>query len=312
MLDILNLTLPFFAVVGLGFFAAKRGFLPVEAVGPITTFAFYFAMPALVAGALARQDIKAILDFELLSGWLLAAIVLFIVGMIFAKINQASRGEKATLGQMALSGQAASVANVGFLSLPIAAANIGDEGVRLSASVLIVDLLVIIPFSITLLEARSEGSALRTFIRALSRAIRNPFAIAIILGVFLSATGSGLPGPTDRFATFLGNAGAPAALFALGLSLASREVEGDGTYIAIISLLKLVLHPIIVVICLWLVGAPQNIIAIAAVIAAAPVAQNVFVISSQYQVFAKRMSASVLVSTVLAVATMTAVVALVN
>ncbi|MEN0087239.1 MAG: AEC family transporter [Pseudomonadota bacterium] len=308
MADLLNLTLPFFAVIALGFFAGRRNWVPVAAVPAINTFVFYFAMPALVAGSLARQDIASLLDLGLLTGWLGAALILFTLGMLFARL----RDKAASLGQMAISGQAASVANVGFLALPITAANFGDDGVRLSATVLIVDLLIIIPLSITLLEARSGGSGLQTFVTALSRAIRNPFAIAILLGVALSATGIGLPGPTERFADFLGAAGAPTALFALGLSLATRQTEGDGSFVAGITILKLVAHPLVVFLALMAIGTDLLITAIATVIAATPVAQNVFVIATQYETYSRRIGTAILVSTLCAVVTVTAVLWLVR
>ena len=44
-------------------------------------------------------------------------------------------------------------------------------------------------------------------------------------------------------------------------------------------------------------------------IAATPVAQNVFVIATQYDTYARRMGTAILVSTVLAVITVTAVIA---
>ena len=60
-LSILELTLPFFAVVGLGYGAARTKVIDPKSAGSINVFVFYFAMPALVIGALARQEISAIL-----------------------------------------------------------------------------------------------------------------------------------------------------------------------------------------------------------------------------------------------------------
>ncbi|MGB7287394.1 MAG: AEC family transporter [Salaquimonas sp.] len=312
MLDILNLTLPFFAVVGIGYFAARAGMVETSAVSSINTFVFYFAMPALVAGTLARQDFSAILDRDLLAGWLLAGLVLFSIGMIFCSVYQSKIGQPAALGEMALTGQAASIANVGFLALPIAAANFGDEGIRISASVLIIDLLVLIPLSITLLETRSGGSRLHAFAYAVGKAIKNPFAIAIILGVALSSTGLGLPEPAERFVVFLGAAGPPTALFALGLSLFERDVESHHAFVGVVTFLKLVVHPIAVFLALSAFGLPTEIIAIAVVIAACPVAQNVFVIAAQYKLMVKRSSAAILISTLAATITVTAILAYIN
>jgi len=310
VLEILNLTLPIFAVVGLGFLAARLRMVRTDAISAINTFVFYFAMPALVAGSLARQDFARLIDLPLLGGWAIAGAVLFAVGMLFCRFYQTTRGHNATLGELALTGQAASIANVGFLALPIVAANFGDEGVRISASILIIDLLVIIPLSITLLEASGGGSGFQAFKRAIGKAVRNPFAIAILLGVALSASGFGLPGAADRFATFLGAAAAPTALFALGLSLADKEVESNHGYVAGVSFLKLFVHPLAIYATLTLVGLQTEAIIIATVIAACPVAQNVFVIGAQYGVFVRRLSASILVSTLLAIVTVTGVLAL--
>lgn len=309
MFDIINLTLPVFAVVALGYFAARAGMVKSDAVGAINTFVFHFAMPALVAGALARQDFASLLDLPLLGGWLMAGALLFAIGMVFCRAYQATVGERAIPGEMALTGQAASIANVGFLALPIVAANYGDEGVRVTASILIIDLLILIPLSITLLETRGGDSALQAFMRAISRAIRNPFAIAILMGVFLSSTGIGLPGPADGFVSFLGAAAAPTALFALGLSLADREVESHHAYVAGVTFLKLIAHPLAVFAALMLLGLDARTVAIATVVAACPVAQNVFVIGAQYGVFVRRLSASILVSTLIAIASVTAVLA---
>lgn len=202
MLELFNLTLPIFAVVGLGYLAARINMVKPDAIGAINTFVFYFAMPALVAGALGRQEFSKVLDLPLLAGWLVAGLLLFAVGMVFCRVYQSLKGARASLGEMALTGQAASIANVGFLALPIVAANFGDEGVRISASILIVDLLIIIPLSITLLEAQSGGSGVQAFIKAIGKAVRNPFAIAILLGVGLSLSGIGLPGPLTGLPDF--------------------------------------------------------------------------------------------------------------
>lgn len=309
MFEILNLTLPFFAVVGLGYFAARAGMVPVSAVGAINTFVFYFAMPALVGGTLARQDFSAIIDTGLLFGWLISGLLLFALGALFALLYLSRSEGKPTLGELALSGQAASVANVGFLALPIAAANFGDDGVRLSASVLIIDLLVLIPLSITLLETRRSASPLSTFINAMGKAVKNPFAIAIIAGVGVSYSGLGLTAPGERFVTFLGAAGPPTALFALGMSLSDRDVESHHGYVAAISLLKLVIHPLAVYVVLSAIGLESRAIIIAVVVAACPVAQNVFVIAAQYGLLVKRLSAAILVSTLAATMTVTAILA---
>lgn len=306
-LAILELTLPIFAVVALGYLAARIGMIKSEVSASINIFVFYFAMPALVIGTLARQDFADILDWRFLGGWALAALTLFALGMVVAK--QAFRANRA---EMALFGQGASIANVGFLAISIAGAQFGPEGIRLAAAALIIDLLVVIPMSIMIIESRGGGVAGTVFLRAIKGAIKNPFAVAILAGVTLSFTGLGLPGALDTFSTYLGNAAAPTALFSLGLSLASRQMGEALAPIVTMTTLKLVAHPIMVAGALLLFGLPHEIVVIGTVIAAMPVAQNVYVLSEHYGIMVRRSSAAILLSTALAAATVSILLYLVR
>ncbi|MGN1055970.1 MAG: AEC family transporter, partial [Comamonas sp.] len=48
MLDILQVTFPFFALVLCGFVATHRGVLPLVAIPGLNTFVLYFALPCML------------------------------------------------------------------------------------------------------------------------------------------------------------------------------------------------------------------------------------------------------------------------
>ena len=48
MVEIFLRTLPFFAIIGLGFWAARIRFFSAEATAYITRFVFYFALSAML------------------------------------------------------------------------------------------------------------------------------------------------------------------------------------------------------------------------------------------------------------------------
>ncbi|MEM7288901.1 MAG: AEC family transporter [Pseudomonadota bacterium] len=295
---IFYLTLPFFALVGLGFLAAWLKMFEANAVASLNTFVFNFAMPALVITALAPQDFSALVEPAMLFGWLAAAALIYGLAMIVSKFAFGS-----DIREMALMGQAASVSNVGFLAIPLIASAFGPEAIRIPAALLVVDLLVIIPFSLVLIEAAGGGTPQQAIFRSLKGAVVNPFCIAISIGVIFSATGVGLPGPTERFAEFLAGAAGPTALFALGLSLSGRQIADERIPVVFICVLKLIAHPLLAYgICLSL-GVSGLSLALVVVVAAMPVAGNVFVIAEHYGVMVKRGSTAVLVSTILATLT---------
>ncbi|MBL6431173.1 MAG: AEC family transporter [Alphaproteobacteria bacterium] len=127
--------------------------------------------------------------------------------------------------------------------------------------------------------------------------------LAIAAGGALSLSGLTLPEPIDRFFVFLGSAAGATALFSLGVSLAARRVGGDGRAIALLVALKLVAHPLLVYALARVFGLDPLQTGLLMVIAAMPIAGNVFVIAERYGVLVQRLSTAILVSTALGVIT---------
>lgn len=297
---ILNLTLPFFALVGLGYLASRLQWLPRDGVKSINVFVFNFAVPALIVNALARQDFANLVNGRFLVAWFLAALIIYVLGVVSAVLFFGGGRKEA-----ALVGQASSVGNLGFLALPLLIAAAGNQVAAPVSAALIIDLVILIPFSIAILESANgkSGSFVGALLAALKGAVVNPFFLAIFVGVALSATGVGLPGPTDRFISFLAGAAGPAALFSLGASLAGRSAASDIAPIAIISVLKLLVHPVAAWFVLSAFGVEGIFLTTGIVLAAMPVAGNVFVIAEAYGVMVHRLSAAILISTIFAVIT---------
>jgi predicted permease len=200
-------------------------------------------------------------------------------------------------------GQASCIGNLGFLALPLLLSIVGKVAAVPFANALIVDMVIFIPVSISLLEASGGGSFFQALKRSLRGAVINPFFLAIFAAIILSATGIGLPGLSKSFAEFLAGAAGPAALFSLGVSLASRRIAGGMAPIAVLTFLKLAVHPLVVWGIMSLFGINQQLMLIAIALAAMPVAGNLFVIAEQYGAMVQRLSAAILVSTALAIVT---------
>lgn len=190
--------------------------------------------------------------------------------------------------------------NVGYLGLTLV---IGVLGAQASAAVvmaIIVDFLLVVPAVIAAIEftARPGASVLGAFLRAVRAAIANPFVLAILAGLALSASGLSLPEPVDDFLAVLGGAAVPTALFAIGVTLYGQPLTGPAIELAALSLLKLLIHPLLV---LWvmgsLLGLPEEMVAAGVLLAALPVANNVFLLATRYDVQPGIVSGAILVST---------------
>ena len=105
---------------------------------------------------------------------------------------------------------------------------------------------------------------------------------------------------------YLAQAAAPCALFAMGVTLALRPLKRMPLSLSYIVPMKLIVHPVLMYIALSYAGNFDSVWMFTAVLMAAlPTATNVFVIAQQYDVWTERASASVLVTTVCSVVTLT-------
>jgi predicted permease len=214
------------------------------------------------------------------------------------------------LEEAAVEAQCGVIGNVGFLGLPMLAMLLGEAAIGPVMVVLAIDVTVFGSLIVILITARRDGrvsvGVLWSVVKGL---LKNPMIVSLVAGFAWSALSLPMPGPFAEFLTILGAAATPGALFAIGASLASKSAERMGVALWL-SASKLVLHPAAVAVAA-LVIFPVEPYAAGVMIAAAalPVAGNVFILAQHYGVAPKRVSASILVSTVLSVLTFPAVIA---
>ena len=304
MADILLQTLPFFAIIGMGYGAGRTGFFTPEATAWLTKFVFYFALSAMLLRFSASFPLSQLLDWNFLAAYLLrnTAVYLLALGVAFA------RGRPLT--EAAFEAQCASAGNTGFLGLPLLAVLLGAGAVGPNMMVLAVDMIVFSSLIVVLVTAGREGRVRLSVLGPVAMGLlRNPMIVSLVVGFTWAATGWPVPQPVNSLLVTLGAAATPGALFAIGASLATKSAERLAVA-GWLSFAKLVLHPAAVAFCA-LVLFPVEPYAAGVMIAAAslPVAGNVYILAAHYGIAPLRVSAAILVSTALSVVTVTAVVA---
>jgi len=126
--------------------------------------------------------------------------------------------------------------------------------------------------------------------------------------LIISALNVPMPIPVKQFLTTLGAAATPGALFVIGASLATKSAERL-VIAGWLSFAKLILHPAAVAFAA-LVVFPVDPYAAGVMVSAAalPVAGNVFILAQHYGVAPTRVSASILISTVVSVVTLSTII----
>lgn len=305
MIEILLKTAPFFALIGLGYGAARVRLFPAEAASVLTSFVFYFALSAMLFRFSANLSLSEIFDAPLGLAYLAGTTAVYALAMAVAF----ARGMDTATS--AIEAQTAAIGNTGFLGVPMLAVLLGSQAVGPIILILTIDLIVF-SSALTILVTVSRGgqSGWRALVGVFGGLVRNPMIVSISLGLMVSALRLPIPTVANEFFTILGNAATPGALFAIGVSLASKSAERM-EIAAWLSFAKLVLHPGFVALAAFLVFPVDPYKAIVAISAASlPVAGNVFILAQHYGVAPQRVSAAILISTSASILTVSAVIAL--
>lgn len=304
MIEIFLKTLPFFGLIALGYQAGRTGFFTAEATAYLTKFVFYFALSAMLFNFSANLSIAEIFDWNFLAAYLLGGGVVYLLAMAVAIIRRVGIAEGAVEAQCAVIG------NTGFLGVPMLVVLMGDGAVGPILMVLTIDLVVFSSLITILITGSRDGRMSAGLLKTVaSGLVRNPMVVAISLGLISSSLSVPIPDVANEFLTILGAAATPGALFAIGASLATKSAERMSVA-AWLSFCKLVLHPAAVALAaLVLFPVAQFDAAVMIAAASLPVAGNVYILAQHYGVAPHRVSASILISTAVSIATVSLVIA---
>ncbi|MBK8469882.1 MAG: AEC family transporter [Candidatus Phosphoribacter sp.] len=262
------------AVVLVGWLLAHFGVLRLEARQILADVAFFVASPALLLVVLSKAPVS-----QVLSGGLAVAAMSSVAVMLVAAAIAHWRWRVAT-GETVMAALCAGYVNSGNLGLPIALYVLGN--VTYAAPVLLYQLLVLTPVSMSVLDAQRPGAKPGLGAR-LAGLLRNPITIGASVGLVLSVAQITLPPVLLDPITLIGNLAVPCMLLAFGVALRLGQRPGEaigriGTLVA----LKLVGMPLVAAGLGAALGMRGKELFAVVVMAALPTAQNIFTYSLRY------------------------------
>lgn len=320
-MQIVSVIIPFFALVVIGYLAARSRSLPLEAVSGLNTYVLYFALSALLFRLGAQTPVVDLLDPTLLGLWLVAGVLVMIPAVL-----PAVRGGSGWLDG-ALGGLIAVLPNSGFMGLPLIAALVGADSAGPIITTLLVDIVLMQSIAIALAQQDHAGNraVLHQVGAALVRVARNPMPWAIVLGAAWGATGLRMPGPADDVLAMLADSATPVALFTIGAVLARQRMRAQASGhrppgllsgdIPWLTTLKLIAHPVLV----WVLGKgainaglplAESALVVLVLVAALPSATNASMLAERLGADNGRIASVIMASTAIGFGTFTLAVAL--
>lgn len=241
---LLDVILPVFVVIGLGYVMARRGSFSESAVDTLMTFAQGVAVPCLLFRQMAHMDLGTSYSWGLVISFYAGAFLCFAIAFTLTwKLF------RRPLDEAVATGFAAMFSNTLLLGLPITERAFGPDALSANYAIISLHSPLFYGFGITFMElVRHRGQDLspREVSQKVLRAIfTQPLVLAISLGFLVNISGLPLPGAIDAATDLLGRAGLPTALFGLGGVLFRYRIEGDKAIVALIVVLALVVHPVV-------------------------------------------------------------------
>lgn len=304
---VINAALPLFALILAGYLAGAYALFDAGATDTLNRFAFYFALPALIFAAMSKVTPGQLGEVGFAAAVGGGIAITYALGFAIARL----RGLPLADGSLyALDG---CYGNTGFMGVPLCLLVFGPESLPAAVISMLFTACVLFLFGIMMIEAglQKHAGAQGVGVRVARALLRNPLFVAPIAGLMIGLTGLALPVPVERFASLLGAAASPCALFCIGLFLAQirmgrAHVPAIGTLVA----LKLFVLPAVTAfLALGVFQMPKLWSSAAILLSALPIGSGPFTIAKTYGLDAGATAGAILASHALCVATVSLIIA---
>ena len=294
---------PVILFIALGFFVGRRGWIRATSVKDLSNLVFMVLTPALLFRTMSTVRVQD-LDFGPVAIYFAAA------GLIFA----ATLGVQGFSTLAAARGLANTFSNTIMIGVPLVGLVFGQAGLVTLFTLISVHSLILLTAATVVFElaqarerARSgEGpqhSMVRTVLQAIGSGIVHPVPLPIIVGLLFAQTGLVVPDVIGKPLQLLGQALGPLALLLVGVTLAFSTVGTHFKAALRIALVKNIVHPLLLGALGWALDLSGLSLAVMVATAALPVGANVFLFAQRYGVAQDEVTASIAVSTTLALVT---------
>jgi malate permease and related proteins len=298
-LDIINIVLPVFLVIGLGYLLQRIRLIDQPFLLQTNRLVFYVCLPLLLFYKIGQADFVSNFNLTLVIGSILVIVLVFVAAYVWGlvcKYPPAVRGSFT---------QAAFRCNLAYMGLAIVFNAYGDEGLTRAGILMgflvpVLNLFAIL--ALTLPHRQHNRSEPSIWLRQLAL---NPLIIASFAGILWSFLKLPLPLVLDRGLKIATGMTLPLALLAIGGSFSLARLKGDLYQALTATGFKTVLMPLMAALLLFLLGVRGMDLGIGILFAGAPSATANFIMAQQLKGDAELAGSTVMLSTLFSAVTYT-------
>lgn len=298
--DILQIVLPVFLVITLGFSLKKTGLVKPAFIYDLNRLIYFIALPSLLFHKISVADFFTYFNLKLLVILALTTIGCCIFSYYYCVVRGYPQAVKGAFCQGSFRG------NLAYIGLAIAYQAFGEEGLTVAGILLgfLVPLFNFLSIVVLVMAQKSSFENLN-YSFYLKQVLYNPLILASISGIVWSSLGWPLPVVVDRSLSIVTGMALPLALIAIGSTFSLKKLKGDLGIAVLATCNKTVFMPLLTGIFLWIFGIQGLEFAVGVLLAGTPVAAAAYIMAQQLQADAELSGAIIALSTIFSLFTYT-------
>ena len=301
MSSLIEVILPVFLIIGIGFIAAKLKWLPSTAVDGVMLFTQRFAIPCLLFNAMANIEISNYFNFLLIMSYFAPSLIGFFLGILISRYLL-----KYSLEKSVVIGFCCLYSNSLMLGLPIMEQAYGTNSLGPNYAIIALNTPFCYVTGIIFMEfVKGRGNGFTSTVgKAVKGIFNNILVLSILLGVLVNVLEVIIPTTIDNAINIIIKAAIPTAIFGLGGVLARYKVNGDILPVLVIAFIALLMKPSLGFYLGEYNQLDKNSIRAVVLTAAMAPGLNAYIFANMYNTGTKIAATSVLFSTALSVFTL--------
>ncbi|MDH3999331.1 MAG: AEC family transporter, partial [Desulfuromonadales bacterium] len=275
-IEIINIVLPVFSVIALGWLLKKRGLIDAPFLHQTNRLVYYVCLPLLLFYKIGTADFFANFNGRLIIGSVLAVAITFIITYLYTVVRNYPPPARGVFSQASFRG------NIAYMGLAITLNAYGESGLTKAGILMgfLVPFLNLFAILALLWPHRGDGEE-RGAGFWFNQIALNPLILASFLGILWSFLDLPMPLVFERSLNIATGMTLPLALLAIGGGFSVEKLRGDLFKAALASGAKLIWMPLLAALLLLALGVRGVDLGIGVLIAGTPAATANYIMAHQ-------------------------------
>lgn len=272
----INVVLPIFIVIALGYILKQRKFIDDVFVSYSTKIVFKIAIPVTLFNRIANFNLLASLNQKFIYFSIYCSIGLFLVFILSIIISKKIFIEKDIIGAVI---QGSFRSNYVIIGYPIIQNWFGDEGMAIAALLTIIAIPlfnILTIFILTIYDPDTSNISIKSI---LLNIIKNPLILGILTGLVFSILNISIPSFIQSSINIISGLSTPLSLLGIGAFFTFTNFKKYLSPIFIATFLKIILFPLTFTLIAHLLGFNGILLGIIFVLFASPTSVSSFIMA---------------------------------